>query len=228
MLKDLKEYKIDDRKYARYVCILDEDPKRAASSLTKQDLKSSYELLKEVFAEHLNKNIKHEILYDTLTDSRNNYLWFLAFFKEIEKLLDVTEKFKFPFLCHVPQGSGLSPTVLQPFSVGARDSNGFYKLSYKKTNTSDSPINNYRTLYVMAEYDMSDFFGDTYPEWYVFDNTVLFEQYNEKTNKRVRITFSNGELSYYMAGASDNWLKIPNVPKEMDYVISALIFRHSD
>ena len=134
MLKDLKEYKINDRKYARYVCILDEDPKRAASSLTKQDLKSSYELLKEVFAEHLNKNIKHEILYDTLTDSRNNYLWFLAFFKEIEKLLDVAEKFKFPFLCHVPQGSGLSPTVLQPFSVGARDSNGFYKLSYKKSH----------------------------------------------------------------------------------------------
>ena len=78
----------------------------------------------------------------------------------------------------------------------------------------------------MENYDMSEFIDDCYPNWYLLKDTTVFEQYSEKTNTRVRIDFRDGEFSYYIAGASDNWQKIECVPIEMDHIISALIFRN--
>ena len=86
-------------------------------------------------------------------------------------------------------------------------------------------INNYRIKYIMEDYDMSDFIDDCYPEWYLLQNTTIFEQYSEKTNVRVRVDFRDREFVYYVAGASDNWKRIENVPVEMDDVVAALIFR---
>ena len=77
----------------------------------------------------------------------------------------------------------------------------------------------------MENYDMSEFIDDSFPAWYLIQDTTIFEQYSEKTNTRVRVDFRNGEFSYFIAGASDNWQKIMDVPKEMDHVIGALIFR---
>ena len=54
----------------------------------------------------------------------------------------------------------------------------------------------------------------------------LLQLDNIKTNKRVRIDFNKGELLYFIAGASDNWKQVVNVPIEMDYVITALLFRN--
>ena len=79
--------------------------------------------------------------------------------------------------------------------------------------------------YIMENYDMSEFVDDAYPNWYLIKDTTVFEQYSEKTNTRVRVDFRNGEFSYFIAGASDNWKKVEGVPLEMDHVIAALIFR---
>ena len=72
---------------------------------------------------------------------------------------------------------------------------------------------------------MSDFIDDAYPAWYLINTTTVFEQYSEKTNTRVRVDFREGEFMYFIAGASDNWQRIEEVPAEMDHVIAALLFR---
>ena len=82
----------------------------------------------------------------------------------------------------------------------------------------------YRVLYIKEGYSLSDFEGG-FPAWYTFSTTTLYEEYNPKTNKRVKIDFKNGEFFYYLAGASDNWVEIVDVPLEMDSVVSALLFR---
>lgn len=229
MLENLEEYKLEERKYGRYIPILDLDPERAAKSLTKKDLVASYNLLKEVFTEFKEGNRKHKPLYDTISHSNSNGLWFRTFLKEMEKCLQVKEKFKLPFGGRLKEHKFNEPIphILQPFDVIEKDSEGYYKLRYKRLSTKGmSPINNYRLLYIMSRFDMSDFQDDIYPRWYVFHDTTLFEQYDERINKRVRVDFRDDKLMYFIAGASDNWKEIENVPDEMSYVISALIFRN--
>ena len=74
-------------------------------------------------------------------------------------------------------------------------------------------------------YHVSDFRGG-FPAWFALSKVTILEQYNPKTNKRVKIEFSQGEFRYYTAGASDKWARILGVPLEMDNIISALLFRN--
>lgn len=229
MLKDIKDYSISDPKLVKYIYILDRDPKFAASFVVKGQLQNYYNLLKEVFQEVLNKDRKHELLYDTIADSKDNYRWFVTFFKEIERILGIKEKFVFPLGKRIPQGAGDAPNVLQPYSFSTQGVGKPLKLEYKSSNVRDKdPINNYRVAYILKGYQMHEFQGDSYPAWYLLKNTTIFEQYDERTNRRVRVDVRDGDLYYFIAGASDNWQIIADVPKEMDYVISALIYRHLD
>jgi hypothetical protein len=227
MLKDINEYTIFDPKLARYVYILDRDPKFAASFIVKGQLQDYYNLLKEVFQEVLYKDRKHELLYDTISDSKDNYRWFVIFFKEIERILGIKDKFIFPLGKRIPQNSGEAPNALQPYSFSKQGDGKPLKLEYKSSNVKNRDfINNYRVAYILKGYQMHEFQGDSYPAWYLLKNTTIFEQYDERTNKRVRVDVRDGDLYYFIAGASDNWRIISDVPKEMDYVISALIYRH--
>ena len=56
-------------------------------------------------------------------------------------------------------------------------------------------------------------------------DTVVFEKYNSKTNKHVRIVFRDGEFHYLMCGASDNWKEITEVPLEIDEVVTTMLFK---
>ena len=157
--------------------------------------------------------------------SNDNFMWFATFFKELENALEVENNYEVPYF-RLPENSGEAPNVYQPFKANYRGKNKI-KLNFLKSNVKEQPpINNYRILYIMAEYDMDEFQEDCYPGWYLLKDTTVFEQYNEKTNTRVRVDFRNGEFMYFIAGASDNWQQIPDVPIEMDHVVSALLFRN--
>ncbi len=224
VLKGLKEYKLTSTKQAKYIPILDRDPVFAARALTKKDAEVSYKLLKETFQEIDREEIYHEVLVNTLLFSRENFMWFATFLKEIERMLDKEEFDEIPYHKSSPNNYLRPPVVQQPFY--SQIYKGSVVISnYRVLSKKFHPINNYRIKYIMENYDMSDFIDDCYPNWYLIKDTTVFEQYSEKTNTRVRIDFRNGEFSYFIAGASDNWKKIEGVPLEMDHVIAALIFR---
>ena len=223
-MKPIKEYKVESSLQAAYIPILDMNPTFAANFLTKNDLQTSYNLLKEVYSDLRSGVVNYIPLVNTILASRDNFMWFATFFKELEAGLNVEEPFDIPYTSS-PENVGEAPEVYQPFKSVQRK--GSIGLTYLKTNVKDqSPINNYRILYIMQDYDMDEFQGDCYPGWYLLKDTTVFEQYNEKTNTRVRIDFRNGEFLYFIAGASDNWQPIPDVPVEMDHVVSALLFRN--
>ena len=224
MLEGIKNIYIQKPKYAAYIPILDMKPTFAANFLTKEDLKTSYNLLVKVYDDIRDNLLTYTPLINTILYSRYNFMWFATFFKELEKNLEVEEPYSIPYKCS-PDNEDSELVIYQPFKTTYRK--GKCSLTYLKTNVKDqSPINNYRILYIMANYDMDEFQGDCYPGWYLLKDTTVFEQYNEKTNTRVRIDFRNGEFMYFIAGASDNWQPIPDVPVEMDHVISALLFRN--
>lgn len=223
-MREIKEYILtESNKQAEYVPILDEDFSFAARFLTKKDLEKAYEVLKETFKEIKTEKPFHLPLYETILDSRFNFMWFVNFFREIENILDKDE-YKIDFK-KCPLNAGKELEVYQPFKLSVRK--GQRCLTYPKRNVEDQPpVNNYRIKYIAANYDLSEFQDDQYPGWYLLQDTTVFEQYNEKTNTRVRIEFRSGEFMYFIAGASDNWIQIEDVPREMTHVVSALLFRN--
>lgn len=222
-MREIKEYTLESNKQAAYIPILDEEPSFAAKFLTKKDLEKAYEVLKETFKEIKMEKPFHLPLYETILNSRFNFMWFVNFLREIEVILGKDE-YKINFK-RCPSNAGKELEVYQPFKLSIRK--GLRCLAYSKRNVEDQPfINNYRIKYIEAGYDLSEFQDDQYPGWYLLKDTVVFEQYNEKTNIRVKIEFRDSRFYYFVAGASDNWLLIEDVPKEMDNIVSALLFRN--
>lgn len=222
-MKPIKEYKIKSSLQAAYIPILDAEPSFAAKFLTKEDLKKAYELLKETFEEIKSNKPYHLPLYNTILNSGYNFTWFVNFFRTIESILRKKPVHIDLRKCPIQLEEKLE--VYQPYNVALK-SKGNFTFRTPKTNVKNqSPINNYRIRYIMAQYDLSEFQDDQFPGWYLLSETTIFEQYNEKTNTRVKIEFRDGRFYYFIAGASDNWQYI-DAPKEMDHIVSALIFRN--
>lgn len=222
-MRPIKEYKLTSSKQAAYIPILDAEPSFAAKFLTKKDLKKAYRLLTETFDEINNNNPYHLPLYNTILNSGYNFTWFVNFFREIENILRKEPMYIDLIKCPMQLDNKLE--IYNPYNIYI-DSEVGCKLYNSRTNIkTQTPINNYRIKYIGAQYDLSEFQDDQYPGWYLLKDTTIFEQYNEKTNKRVRIDFVGGRFYYYTAGASDNWQMI-NAPREIDDVVSALIFRN--
>ena len=225
----LSSHIFSSRQAMEYPPILDYEPTLAARFLTIADLKKYYPIVKATFTDiGSGEHPRHEILYDTIMQSGEAFRWFVTFLKEMELALHLPHKTKkFPFE-KVPEDTGEEVQFQQPFNV-YNHSKGQYITSIKKRNLKDAdPIHNYRIQYVLSQYDMEEFQEDEYPTWYAIKSTTILEQYNERTNKRVKIDFMNGEFQYYIAGASDNWQPILDVPLEMDDIVSALLIRNMD
>lgn len=223
MLPELKSIHINNYAQGAYIPILDEEPSFAAKFLTKKDLTKAYRLLKETFKEINKQEPYHLPLYFTIINSRYNFMWFVNFFRAIEEIREEKET-KINFLM-CPTDSSYILEVYQPFSIGYnRDKT--IKFQTPSINVkAQPPINNYRIGYIRANYNLQDFQDDQYPGWYLLKETTVFEQYNEKTNVRVKIEFRSGRFFYFIAGASDNWQLI-DTPPEIDHVVSALLFRN--
>ena len=224
MLPELKNIAIHKSEQAAYIPVLDEDPSFAARFLTKKDLAKAYELLKEVFKEVSKREPYHLPLYFTITNSRYNFMWFVNFLRTIEEIIE-EPPMKIDF-SKSPADSEDTMEIYQPFSVTSRRKDKTLRLNDRSTNVKvQPPINNYRISYIVADYDLQDFQDDQYPGWYLLKDTTVFEQYNEKTNMRVKVEFRGGKFFYFIAGASDNWQLI-DTPPEIDHVVSALLFRN--
>lgn len=223
MLPELKSIHIDKQQQGAYIPILDEEPSFAAKFLTKRDLVKAYKLLKETFKEINKQEPYHLPLYYTITNSRYNFMWFVNFLRAIEEIRE-EDKLKINFLM-CPTDSSDALEIYQPFFT-RYNKDGVIKFLHPRANVKTRPpINNYRMSYIMAGYDLQDFQDDQYPGWYLLQETTVFEQYNEKTNTRVKIEFRSGRFFYFIAGASDNWQLIDTLP-EIDHVVSALLFRN--
>lgn len=223
MLPELKSIHIEKQAQGAYIPILDEEPSFAAKFLTKKDLVKAYKLLKGTFKEINKQEPYHLPLYYTIINSRYNFMWFVNFFRAIEEIRGEKE-YKINFLM-CPSDLSDTLEVYQPFNIGYNKDN-IYQFQIPRTNVkTQPPINNYRINYIRANYDLQEFQDDQYPGWYLLQDTTVFEQYNEKTNVRVKIEFRSGRFFYFIAGASDNWQLI-DTPPEIDHVVSALLFRN--
>ena len=198
--------------------ILDEDPVLAAEFLSIADSEHYFEVMLELYENLGSKEQVHIALEELVLDNEVNFDWFKTFTVALGQLVNEGKEFFIPKdnlefrtgseeLILIPPLTGV--TVLKPIKAKAKDNN---------------IITLNRILYIKEGYSLTDF-REGFPAWYAFSKVTLFEKYNPKTNKRVKITFEKGSFCYYLAGASDHWMKIVGIPLEMDSVISALLFR---
>ena len=220
MIENLEGKIVGKDTEAAYPPILDTDPVFAARILCKEDLDIFYIVLRKAFNSICNSGTSSEfpILIDSIMYSKENLDWFMTFYKEMEVLKG--EDYSY-FRAPVRKFKGKGVDFQPPFYV---DSNN--KIYYEKIRIkSKNPIIKYRVEYIRRRLDVTAF-RDGYPAWYSFDDTTVFEHYDENSNVRVRIDFNNGEFFYYICGASDNWQQLQEVPLEIDYIVSALLFRN--
>lgn len=204
---------------AAYPPILDEDPIYAAQFLCKEDLDIYYKVLKKVFSKlKLQGRVPFPILTESIRYSKKNLEWFITFFREMEA---IRKELTFPINLPSFTFTGKNLEFQPPFYV---DDNNIVHLTPIKIRSSN-PIHKHRVEYIRRHLEVTAF-RDGYPAWYSFDNTTVFENYDENSNIRVRIDFNDGEFLYYICGASDNWQQLQEVPLEIDYVVSALLFRN--
>lgn len=242
-MRDIKDYKLHSTKEAKYIPILDYDPSLAASYLTRKDSIKAYELLKEVYEDIREGNIKtplksetfnrgdeycgyarNPLLSDTVLGGAENFRWWAIFTRALEEIIGEETEIQIPYSMSPKETEDDTLWFFNPFYATCFNNR---VLRYEGTNNPNGiPINNYRILYIKNRYELADFYGCKFPGWYLLGETTLFEDYNEKTNVRVKITFEGGSLKYYTAGSSDNWQQVKDVPKEMDSVVSAFMFRN--
>lgn len=220
MLENIDGKRLEKDTEAAYPPILDEDPCFAARFLCIEDLDTYFIVLKKAIynLSHPEEPCDFPILVSSLKYSKENLEWFLTFYREMgtlkgEDLIDINV----PEIAFAGKGLEFYP----PFVVAPR-----HKVHYEKIRIkSKNPIVKHRVMYIKNAFGVTDF-RDGYPAWYSFNNTTVFENYDENSNVRVRIDFNNGEFLYYICGASDNWQCLQDVPLEIDYVVSALLFRN--
>lgn len=205
--------------------VLDKDAVFAARFLTKEDAKASYSFINLIFNAIEEGNLSTYVLAEKfLNKNEKAYKWLVTFFKELEKVLGVEDTRLIPdYSCDVEEPLDFPP----PCKVIERRKKDFkYRLEPIKIKLNkDDVINKHRVMYIRGCHEVEDFY-DGYPSWYILSDTTIFENYNIKTNRRVRIDCRKGEFLYFIAGASDNWQQIVDVPLEIDYVIAALLFRN--
>ena len=219
MLENLEGKIVEKDTEAAYPPILDVDPLFAARFLCKEDLNIFYIVLKKALSYICNPEepCDFHILVDSIMYSKKNLDWFMTFYKEMEALKgEDYSHFKIPVI----KFKGTELSFQPPFYIDSKN-----KIYYEKIRIrSNNPIVKYRVEYIRRGLDVTAF-RDGYPAWYSFNDTTVFEHYDENSNVRVRIDFNNGEFLYYICGASDNWQRLQDVPLEVDYIISALLFR---
>lgn len=219
LYKDLQKIEIKHSKYLKYPIILDRDPKYAAYSLTITDSGVTLELMLAAFNSIVKGTKEYPLIEYNILYSSTMFDWFVDF---TYKLLDLQEEeyeWKVPYELRPDEESPLAffPPVTQRIRQRHATMRRF------SLNAVD-PIDRFRVIYISKMWDLEDF-REGFPAWYSLYETTIYEEYNSKTNVRVRITFTRGEFRYFICGASDNWKEICDVPLEMDHIVSALLFR---
>lgn len=201
--------------------ILDKDPVFAAEFLSTYDSKHYLDLLIKTYENLGQESQKNIALEELILYNRVNYKWFRTFTLTLKNLEGMSTEVYIPTesICDF-RNEEKALVFIPPLRVVNKRAK---PISLKVKDGNVISLN--RALYIRECYSLADF-RSGFPAWYAFSKTTIFEKYNPKTNKRVRIDFENGEFKYFLAGASDRWIRIVNVPLEMDSVVSALLFKN--
>lgn len=225
-LKEFEKVKVKEIRKLYFPPVLDYDSVFAADFLSKEDLDICYTFLKEVFqAIREERESEYVILNKFLDRNGKAFSWLVSFCIQIENILGIEERIQIPFY-KIYKDEELDfppPYIFKTINKKGEDLYSIEPVNIRLKR--DDVVNKYRVMYIKKCYEVTDF-NNGYPGWYILQDTTVFEDYNIKTNKRVRIDYRNGEFLYFIAGASDNWQQIIDVPIEMDYVVSALLFRN--
>lgn len=217
----LKNTEVHSNKDCYMPPILDRDPVFAANFLTIKDSEEVLEKLLEMYNSLREGSNKYPILKACVLKSFTNFKWFMDFTKELIKINDIGE-FPVDLIKFCPKSNTREVfEIFPPLTYNKKKHRGV-PLNFKSRVKDE--IDMYRILYISQNYSLEDF-RNGYPAWYSLGDTIVFENYNIRTNTRVRIIHRGGEFMYFLCGASDNWKEIRDVPLEMDYVVAALLFR---
>ena len=224
-IKELSKVYVEDPKFLYFPPILDYDAVFAAQFLSKEDLESAHTNLSNIIEAMEDGTLENYIIINAfLEGNRKAYLWLSTFYQEVERILEVEDIKNFP-----PYSTFKNTGVnyIDPFCVkkSVAKSKGYRVEPINIKLRKYDVVNLYRVVYIQRKYEVTDF-KDGFPAWYLMQNTTVFENYDVVTNKRVRIDFNKGEFYYFVAGASDNWKQVIEVPIEMDYIVSALLFKN--
>ena len=200
--------------------ILDKDPVFAAGFLTIKDSDIALEAMLVAYESIKGKRNLLPLLEYEIMWSKENFEWFAAFTQELIRLLDNSKGYKILYNLK----KEIKRKELEFISPLRFNSNTCQLETVEFKIRSTDPISLYRAQYLYEYYEISDF-REGLPAWYTMHDTIVFEKYNPKTNKHVRIVFRDGEFHYLMCGASDNWKEIMDVPLEIDEVITAFLFK---
>ena len=204
--------------------VLSYNPTYSASFLTVEDIERAYKALCELYTSTDNPYI---LLNNCIFYNKQNFLWFALFFQELERLMSLRGPIKNVSIPYdkIPTKNHTKPSFYPPLYLTQIEGTNSYKIYYRKYKKADLEIvSRYKVEYIKKAYDANDF-PDGIPAWYQRIENTVFEQYCSSINKRVKVTYRDGEFNYYVCGASDNWQVIYDVPVEMDYVVRALLFR---
>lgn len=207
--------------------ILDKDPSIAVKSMTIEDSEKVYLKMKESYEAISKGESKHLLLEQSIMYNYYNFMWFASYFRELEKVNNKLIETKIPY-DKSPEKTNkkVNYCYFQPPIRVCLTEDKRYRIEYIELyNKRGDIVNFHRTIYICNFYEFVDF-PEGYPSWYTLNNTIVYEKYNPKINKRVKVVYRDSEFRYYIAGASDKWEEILNVPLEIDDVIASIIFRN--
>ena len=219
----LEHIEVHNQKECAYPPILDKDPILAANFLTIEDSGKCLEIMLSAF-EGLKKGERtYPLIEYCILWSFTNFNWFVSFTKELIKLIAEDKKYSFPIeLCPEYDEKKDKKGITEFFPPTKYAKKRAHPVKFR--NKIKDSIDMYRILYIASNYYLEDFRGG-FPAWYSIGDLVVYESYNAKTNVRIRVIHRDKEFRYFICGASDNWKEIMEVPLEMDYIVTALLFR---
>ena len=238
-LRDVDNDIINTAEDGYYPPLLSAEPEKAALYITIEDAVKAHKILTYIYDNPEAEDYK--LLREAVYCTPVNYEWFYIFYTILQD--EYKEFIKAESVIPMLPDSIHSTyreirTYLPFFILPYKDKYKLYTEQFIKEHymtyfknkngileeaTSTPSIERLnRVLYIKEDYEAEEFLKG-YPYWYELP-TKVFEQYNPKLNRRVRICYENNEFRYFIAGASDNWEEIYEVPLEIDTVIHTLLF----
>ena len=193
--------------------ILDEDPVKAARSLIQIHIIRYIKNLQYTFVKAHNRNKfrkNNDHIFKIVYYSKENYIWFSEFYKELKRIINYEPD------C-VPE---FNESLLFDISNMSFKGTG---LMFSEENDVSTTILKHRAKYIKKNYDKKLFLC-SFPEWYVCLNEELFNRYDNKSGKGLKITINkDGSYNYFVSNYFNKWIELEKVPKEIDYFINYLL-----
>ena len=198
------------------IFILDINPRKAAQSLTIPHATNYIKRLKFSFALAHVSDAKKPSYFSReipeVTYSKQNYVWFSEFYRELCKMINPENirvdifKDEYVFLCK---------------NIKFQSDELLFNIQQPKV-TNEEIINNNRLKYIEKRYNHRKFkYG--FPEWYLHLDNDVFKKYNSNLKRNFKIEYENGRYQYYVADYFNQWIKVKDVPLEIDGFILTIL-----